>query len=290
MDSLYKIKKAKRLLDKADAVLIGAGAGLSASAGLQYSGKKFETDFKDFIRKYGFTDLYTSSFYPFETEEERWAYWAKHVYTIRYEPEALPLYKELFRLVADKNYFVITTNVDAQFRKAGFEPERLFEVQGDYGLNQCLHGCHDTLYDNEQLIRKMADNIQDCRIPSQWVPVCPKCGGRMEIHVRKDNCFVQDAAWYAAYDRYQEFIKGLKTRKSVVLLELGVGFNTPTIIRYPFELMTDCADNVNLIRINKSEPDNFFTGSRKNRILMAEDISLAVQGLAYPFYACASVG
>lgn len=270
------LNRAKQLIDRADTVLIGAGAGLSAAAGLRYSGPKFEHDFADFIRRYGITDLYSSSFYPFRTEEERWACWARHIQTIRYEPEALPLYRKLLELVSEKEYFVITTNVDGQFRKAGFSPERLFEVQGDYGLNQCQHGCHDILYNNESLVRRMVDATRDCRIPSQLVPVCPRCGGRMEVHVRKDEYFVQDAAWHAAHERYLQFVRSFRQRKSVVLLELGVGFNTPTIIRYPFELMAESYPNATLIRINKSETQNFFDCNERT-ILLAEDAEALIE-------------
>lgn len=265
------LKRAKELIDRANTVLIGAGAGLSAAAGLRYSGPKFEHDFADFIRRYGITDLYTSSFYPFRTEEERWACWARHIRTIRYEPEALPLYRKLLELVSGKDYFVITTNVDGQFRKAGFCPERLFEVQGDYGLNQCRHGCHDTLYPNESLVRHMVDATRNCRIPSRLVPVCPRCGGPMEVHVRKDEYFVQDAAWHASHERYLHFVRSFGGRKSVVLLELGVGFNTPTIIRYPFELMAESYKNVTLIRINKSETAPLFGNAGRRLLLLPED-------------------
>ncbi|MDO4163929.1 MAG: Sir2 silent information regulator family NAD-dependent deacetylase [Bacteroides sp.] len=273
MDYSHKIGRAKELIAHADAVLIGAGAGFSAAAGLHYSGPEFEHDFADFIRNYGITDLYTSSFYPFSTEEERWAYWARHIYTIRYKPEVLPLYQKLLQLVVDKDYFVITTNVDGQFRKAGFCPERLFEVQGDYGLNQCLCGCHDALYNNENLVRQMVATTHDCRIPSRLVPVCPRCGGRMEVHVRKDEYFVQDAAWHAAYKRYQQYVNNLETRKSVVLLELGVGFNTPTIIRYPFEIMAESYSNTTLIRINKSETTTFLDNNSR-MLLLAKDANV----------------
>lgn len=281
MNEKEKLVTTKQLIAQADAVLIGAGAGLSASAGLHYAGKAFEREFDDFIRRYGFTDLYTSGFYPFETEEERWAYWAKHIYMARYAPGALPLYKELLKLVAGKNYFVITTNVDAQFRQAGFSEERLFEVQGDYGLNQCQCGCHDTLYNNEALVKRMLTAIDHCRIPSQLVPVCPCCGGKMEVHVRKDEHFVQDAAWHAAYERYRHFVQTLEQCRSVLLLELGVGFNTPTIIRYPFEWIASCHHRATLVRINQSEATHFFIEScKKQTIAFHEDAAVLLSRLA----------
>lgn len=280
MNYIEKIKEIDKLICNADAVLIGAGAGLSASAGLAYSGIKFEQDFSEFIDKYGFTDLYTSSFYPFATETERWAYWAKHIYSVRYEPDALPLYGDLLKLVAGKDYFVITTNVDAQFRKSGFDPKRVFEVQGDYGINQCRCGCNDSLYSNENSVKSMISSIKNCNIPLELVPRCPYCGGYMDVHIRKDKYFIQDDAWYEAYERYQDFESNLTDRESVVLLELGVGFNTPTIIRYPFEIMADKYRNITLVRVNKMEHRSVFMRKNANSILVADDIKSVVTKLS----------
>ncbi len=257
-----RINKAKTLLNSAECVIIGGGAGLSAAAGLTYSGQRFTDNFAEYIQKYGMTDMYTSSFYPFRTQEEKWAYWSRHILVNRYLPPALPLYKTLFELVKDKDYFVLTTNVDYQFYKAGFSPDRIFAVQGDYGKIQCAKDCHDKLYDNEELIIKMNDEQKDCKVPSHLVPKCPVCGGDMEVNVRKDAFFVQDDAWYAANEKYEKFYDKA-CEKRTVLLELGVGFNTPTIIRFPFERMTYNCKGVHLIRINADYPEAISENAEK---------------------------
>lgn len=240
----------RHALDRAEYVVIGAGAGLSAAAGLEYSGRRFTDHFGDFIRRYGFTDLYTSSFYPFNTEEERWSHWARHIRQNRYDEASTELYRMLLHAVGRKEWFVITTNVDGQFEKAGFDRERIFAVQGDYAYLQCAEACHDKLYYNEALVREMTQNTKDCRIPASLVPRCPVCGGAMEVNLRKDDHFVQDAHWYESHERYQAFMQKA-CRRNTLLLELGVGYNTPTIIRFPFERMASQADNITLVRINR---------------------------------------
>lgn len=246
-----RIEEVRQILSESTGVLIGAGAGLSAAAGIDYSGPGFRKEFADFISRYGFTDLYTSSFYDFPSEEERWAYWAKHIDFARLEPDGLPLYRELFDLVVDKEYFVITTNVDGQFSKAGFSPDRLFEMQGDYAYIQCSRGCHPKRYYSGDLVRKMVASIKDCRIPSELVPSCPVCNGRMDINIRKDQYFIQDDLWHQQERRYKEVIGSLRDKRWV-LLEIGVGFNTPTIIRFPFEEFSRAA-KIPLVRINNKE-------------------------------------
>ena len=246
-----KIARVRALLRDADAVLIGAGAGLSTAAGIEYSGTRFTENFQDFIERYGMTDMYSSGFYPFETEEEKWAYWSRHIRMNRYDAPVGEPYRQLLELVRDKPYFVITTNVDAQFYKAGFDPRRIWAVQGDYGKLQCSRGCHDTLYDNHDLIMEMCEKQKDCRIPTELVPRCPRCGESMEINIRKDEYFVQDEQWYAERGRYMDFLEENK-RKKVVFLELGVGFNTPTIIRFPFEQMAANWPRATLVRIGRS--------------------------------------
>lgn len=243
------LQKAEKAILEAEYIVIGAGAGLSSAAGIHYSGPDFRNSFKDMIDRYGFSDLYTSSFYPFRSEEEKWAYWSRHIYYARFAPESLPLYKKLLELVQGKEYFVITTNVDGQFIKAGFPEEKVFEVQGDYGLMQCA-ACHPKRYSDESLVRQMVARQHDCRIPSELVPVCPVCGGPMEINVRKDGYFVEDERWHARDDDYYRFLEKAHGRK-LVLLEYGVGFNTPTIIRFPFERMTASFPNITLIHVNK---------------------------------------
>lgn len=244
------IVKIKEWLLKADAILIGAGAGLSDAAGIHYSGEKFEHDFKDFIKKYGIKDLYSSSFYPFNTEEEKWAYWAKHIYFSYYERKHTELYRELYELVKDKNYFVITTNTDGQFINNGFAKNRVFEVQGSYAKFQCSIPCHNKLYSNENQIKEMLVNIdEDLKIPTSLVPKCPICGKNMSVNLRCDETFVEDDYWHLSQKNYDDFIKS-NFNKNVLLLEFGVGFNTPGIIRFPFEEMTLRYSNFKLVRFN----------------------------------------
>ena len=249
-----RMKKAKKLLANADYILIGAGAGLSTAGGFEYSGEKFDKYFKDFGDKYGFKDMYSGGFYPYSTDEERWAYWSRYVYINRYlEQTPNKAYAALFDLVKNKDYFIITTNVDHQFQIAGFDKNKLFYTQGDYGLFQCSVPCHDKTYDNKELIEKMYFEQKDGKVPTELIPKCPVCGRNMEMNLRADDKFVQDAGWYEHARLYQEFLDKIKGKK-VVLLEIGVGYNTPVIIKYPFERMVFQNKNFNLIRINKDYP------------------------------------
>ena len=227
------IERLREALDTADAVLIGAGAGLSTSAGLTYSGERFERYFSDFYQKYGISDMYAGGFYPYDTLEEYWAWWSRHVFYNRYVDAPIPVYRELLALVKDKDYFVLTTNVDHQFQRAGFDKSRLFYTQGDYGLWQCSKACHNKTYDNEAEVRQMLAQQQDTKIPAELVPHCPVCGAPMTMNLRCDDTFVQDRGWYAASERYADFLSWHKQGK-VLYLELGVGNNTPVIIKYPF--------------------------------------------------------
>ena len=229
-DSLQRLKQEIRT---ADAVLIGAGAGLSSSAGFTYTGKRFTDTFADFISKYGFRDMYSGGFYPFETLEEHWAYWSRYIYINRYQDAPKDTYADLLALVQGKDYFVLTTNVDHCFQKAGFDKHRLFYTQGDYGLWQCSGPCHDKTYDNEAVIRKMVAEQKDMRVPSELVPRCPVCGAPMSMNLRADSTFVEDEGWHQAAARYQDFIRRHEGMR-VLYLELGVGMNTPGIIKYPF--------------------------------------------------------
>ena len=232
-----QITQASAYLKEADHVLIGAGAGLSAAAGLTYSGKRFQENFSDFIKKYGLQDMYSAGFYPFQTEEERWGYWCRHSYVNRIKPPALPLYQQLFDLVKEKDYFVLTTNVDHCFQKTGFDKQRLFYTQGDYGLWQCSRPCHQKTYDNETIVKKMVAEQKDRKIPSELIPRCPVCGAPMSMNLRADDTFVEDEGWHIAARRYEEYLQGHEGQH-ILFLELGVGGNTPVIIKYPFWRMT----------------------------------------------------
>ena len=251
-----KVKKINDIIKNADYILIGAGSGLSTSAGIEYFGKRFEDNFQEFIKKYHFTDMYTSSFYDFQSEEEKWAYWAKHMYINDIGIESTALYQQLFKLFKDKKYFIITTNVDEQFYKAGFEKDKIFATQGSYRYIQCRNACHNKLYDATDLVKKMIKETKDCKVPTNLIPKCPVCGEKMDVNLRKDAYFVQDDNWYKQDQKYGEFLEGIKNKK-VVLLELGVGFNTPGIIRIPFEQMTYQNQNWNLIRINRDNCATF---------------------------------
>lgn len=228
-----KLQRLQEALANADALVIGAGAGLSTSAGFTYAGERFERHFSDFSAKYGFQDMYSGGFYPFETLEEYWAYWSRYIFINRYENPPKPVYDDLRRLAEGKDYFVLTTNVDHCFQKAGFDKDRLFYTQGDYGLFQCSEPCHQKTYDNEKAVRRMVAEQKDMKIPSELIPRCPLCGRPMVPNLRCDNSFVQDEGWYQARDRYQDFLQKHQGQK-LVFLELGVGGNTPGIIKYPF--------------------------------------------------------
>ena len=265
-----KISQIKEKLTEADAIIIGAGAGLSTSAGFTYSGERFEKYFSDFRRKYNFSDMYSGGFYPYDTFEEYWAYWSRYIYINRYMDAPKSVYSDIYRLVKDKNYFVITTNVDHCFQKAGFDKKRLFYTQGDYGLFQCSKPCHQETYDNENIIREMVVSqgyeIDDkglvipdnrnirCAVSSELIPRCPKCGREMSMNLRADGTFVEDEGWHEAAHNYERFLQENKSSK-VVFIELGVGYNTPGIIEYPFWQYTYNWRNAFYICINKGQAE-----------------------------------
>ena len=249
-----RIWKARGLIDGAAAIVIGAGAGLSTAAGLDFGGERFEKNMAEFGKKYGYHDMYSGDFYPYRTKEEFWAFEAKAILLNRYDIPGLPLYQKIYRIVRDRNYFVITTNVDGQFVKSGFPEKKVFATQGDYSFFQCEKGCHKKLYYNEGTVREMVDRTADCRIPSELIPRCPVCGGMMKTNLRADRYFVEDEAWDKSCENYTKFITEIGLCK-VVYLEFGVGYNTPSIIRYPFEKLTYQNPNAHLIRFNLGFPD-----------------------------------
>lgn len=243
------MERLRQALDNADAVVIGAGAGLSTSAGFTYSGERFEQYFSDFIRKYGFQDMYSGGFYPFSTQEEHWAYWSRYIWINRYLDPPKPVYDTLLELVRGKDYFVITTNVDHCFQKAGFDKKRLFYTQGDYGLLQCSEPCCQETWDNEEIIRQMVKQQEGMAIPSNLLPRCKHCGKPLTMNLRADDRFVEDAGWHRASKRYGEFLCRHQTGR-VLYLELGVGYNTPVIIKYPFWQMTKSNPQATYANIN----------------------------------------
>lgn len=263
-----KISRLRHALETADAVVIGAGAGLSTSAGLDYSGKRFEQYFGDFQKKYGIRDMYSGGFYPFASLEEHWAWWSRQIMLNRYGQAPKPVYEDLLGLVNEKDYFVLTTNVDHKFQLAGFDKKRLFYTQGDYGLWQCSKPCHQETYDNQENVRQMveaqgfcvtengmelpAGTVPQMAVPAELVPYCPKCGEPMTMNLRCDDTFVQDDGWYIADNRYEDFLRRHKGAK-ILFLELGVGGNTPVIIKYPFWKMTYQNPKATYTCVNLSE-------------------------------------
>lgn len=232
-----QVERLRHTLDTADAVIVGAGAGLSTAAGLSYSGARFEDNFADFRAAFGIRDMYAGGFYPFPDPETYWGWWSRHIYLNRYAPAPGTPYRDLRKLLGDRDFFVLTTNVDHQFQLAGFPRKRLFYMQGDYGLFQCSVPCTQETYDNEEQVRAMLKQQQGMRIPSALVPHCPRCGASMTVNLRVDDTFVEDAGWHAAQQRYAAFVQEHENAR-MLYLELGVGANTPGIVKYPFWQMT----------------------------------------------------
>ena len=278
MNAYYQtIETIQDKIKHADAVIIGAGAGLSTAAGYTYSGERFDRYFSDFKEKYGFDNMYYGGFYPYKSFEEFWAFWARYIYINRYMPIPENTYELLLDAVKEKDYFVLTTNVDHCFQRSGFDKERLFYTQGDYGLFQCSVPCHNKTYDNEEIIRQMYEREKDMKIPTDLIPKCPVCGKPMTMNLRSDDKFVEDEGWLDAYRRYTEFTAAHE-RGNVVYLELGVGYNTPVIIKYPFWKMTAKNPDSTYICINAEEgavPDEI-----KNQSIVLEcDIHKALCNL-----------
>ena len=247
-----EIEKLRYELASADAVIIGAGAGLSTAAGFAYSGERFEKYFADFIAKYGFRNMYEGGFYHFESLEEFWAYWSRYICINRFADVDNGTYRRLFELVRDRDYFVITTNVDHRFQKAGFDKQRLFYTQGDYGLFQCSKPCCRETWDNEAAIVKMLDSQKNMRIPTALIPRCPRCGRPVTMNLRCDDGFVEDSGWHKAAQRYTSYLHSHKGQR-ILFLELGVGMNTPSIIKFPFQRMTRQGPNAFYVCLNYGE-------------------------------------
>lgn len=271
------IKKLRAALDDADAVIIGAGAGLSTAAGFTYSGERFERYFSDFGRRYGFSDMYSGGFYPFESDEEHWAYWSRYILINRYMDAPKPVYQQLLQFVRDKDYFVITTNVDHCFQKAGFDKKRLFYTQGDYGLFQCSEPCCQETFDNEQIVRRMVERQRNMKVPTELLPKCPHCGKPMTMNLRADDKFVEDEGWHEAAERYSNFLRTREGQR-ILMMELGVGYNTPIIIKYPFWQMAARNPNATYCCINKGEaivPSEI----QRQSILLDSDIGAVLASL-----------
>lgn len=253
---IMNIKNSLKILNdkinKADAVVIGVGAGLSTAAGFTYDGERFKKYFGDFIDKYGFCDMYSGGFYPFENLREHWAYWSRYIYINRYMDNGNETYGNLKKLMENKNIQVITTNVDHLFQKNGFDKKYLFYTQGDYGLFQCSTPCHNKTYANEKQIKQMVDTQENMKVPSDLIPHCPVCNAPMSMNLRADNTFVEDKGWKMAAKRYKNFLDSNKDKR-VLFLELGVGYNTPSIIKFPFWQMTNNFKDAFYICINDKD-------------------------------------
>ena len=272
-----QIVRLKNMLEQVDAVVVGAGAGLSTSAGYVYDGQRFQQYFSDFEKVYGFHDMYSGGFYPYHTLEEYWAYWSRYIYCNRYIDPPKATYQDLLELVKDKDYFVLTTNVDHCFQKAGFDKKRLFYTQGDYGLFQCSEPCCKETFDNRDVVFQMLKQQKDMRIPSALLPVCPHCGKPLTMNLRSDDRFVEDEGWQMAAERYADFLRSRKKLR-VMFLELGVGYNTPVIIKYPFWQMTAQNPQSIYVCINDGEalcPEEI----QEQSICINGDIGLALQQL-----------
>ena len=272
-----QIEMIQEAIETIDAVVIGAGADLSTSAGFVYNGDRFRRYFSDFEAKYGFHDMYTGGFYPYSTPEEYWAYWSRYIYVNRYMDATKPVYDRLFALVKDKDYFVITTNVDHCFQKAGFDKKRLFYTQGDYGLFQCSEPCCKETFENEAIIRRMVEQQKEMQIPPELLPVRPHCGKPLTVNLRADNKFVEDEGWHKAAQRYEQFIRRHQNLR-ILFLELGVGYNTPAIIKYPFWKMTAENPKATYVCVNFGEaigPDKIASQS----IYLNYDIGMVLEDL-----------
>ena len=272
------MERLKAALQDCDAVVIGAGSGLSTAAGFTYTGERFEQHFSDFAQKYGIQDMYSGGFYPFPTQEEFWAYWSRYIYINRYMDAPEPVYNDLLKLVQDKDYFVITTNVDHCFQKAGFDKKRLFYTQGDYGLFQCSEPCCQETFDNEAVIREMVKRQKNMKVPTELLPTCPHCGKPMTMNLRCDDTFVEDEGWHRAAERYENFLRTREGQK-ILFLELGVGYNTPVIIKYPFWQMTAKNPKAIYACINQGQavcPQEI----KKQSICMDADIGQVLQSLS----------
>ena len=262
------LERLQTALRDCDAVVIGAGAGLSTSAGFVYTDERFKKYFSDFAEKYDIKDMYSGGFYPFATPEEHWAYWSRYIYINRYMDAPKPVYDDILKLVQNRDYFVITTNVDHCFQKAGFDKKRLFYTQGDYGLFQCSEPCCQETFDNESVIRQMIERQEDMKILTELLPVCPHCGKPLTMNLRSDDTFVEDEGWHRATERYEKFLRTREGQK-ILFLELGVGYNTPVIIKYPFWQMTAKNPNATYACINQEQA--FAPEEIANRMIVVND-------------------
>ena len=258
------IKKVISYISNSKAIIIGAGAGLSTSAGFYLSGERFDKYFFDFKKKYNIQDMYSGSFYPYSKKSEYWAFMSRNIYLNRFAPMPKNTFNILYKIFKDKNYFILTTNVDHLFQKAGFDKNKIYYMQGDMGLLQCKHPCHLKNYDNYDIIKNMllvqgfnfdekgelfANSNIKSEISENLIPKCPKCGGEMDFNLRIGKNFVQDEGWYKHQTLYTNFIDKYKN-DDILYIELCVGYNTPSIIKYNFWNKVYENKNAKFISIN----------------------------------------
>lgn len=272
-----ELERLSNALEEADAVIIGAGAGMSTSAGLSFGGKRYTENFGDFIEKYGITDMYSGCFHEFESREERWAFRSRIAWLNRFSEIPKDTLQKLLHLVEDKDYFVLTTNVDHSFIKAGFPKEKQCYTQGDFGLFRCSVPCHAETYDNEEIIRAMHEQERDMKVPTELIPHCPKCGAEMDFNLFWDETFVRDRGWHIAHDRYERYVR-LHEAGRVICFELGVGYNSPGVIKFPFRQMTARNPRATYVSVNLDTPS--FPESLESRsIIISEDIDRVLTDL-----------
>ena len=243
-DVLSKIKNA-------DSVLIGASNGLAISGGTNIFAEdsSFIEHFGDFRKKYGFRSILQGAFYPYPSEEEKWAFFSRMYAYFLNNKEASPVMKNLYELVKDKNYFVVTSNTDSHFTLTGFPKERLFELEGNSRYLQCSHGCHHQIYQADEILSEMARNQENGKVPSNLIPKCLECGGPMQVHVEVDRNFLKGEEWQTSFQAYKDFIEKAYGKK-LVLLELGVGARNQ-LIKAPFMNLTSAEENATYITLNK---------------------------------------
>ncbi len=248
-----EIERLSEAIQTADAIIVGAGSGLSTSAGFDYGGERLKKYFGDFVEKYGMRDMYTGCFADFENREERWAYWSRWAWIHRYNPLPKDTLEVLHQLLEEKDYFVLTTNIDHTFQRAGFEKEKLCYTQGDFGLFQCSRPCHYDTYDNYEILKAMHEQEKDMKVPTELIPHCPKCGAEMDFNLYWDDTFVRDEGWHIAHDRYEKYLYHHRHGK-ILYLELGVGFNSPGVIKIPFWQMAAENEDAIFASVNLSNP------------------------------------
>ncbi|MGN0267042.1 MAG: SIR2 family NAD-dependent protein deacylase [Lachnospiraceae bacterium] len=264
-----EINKLKDQIRKADAVIVGAGSGLSTSAGYDFGGERLKKHFGDFVEKYGMTNMYTGCFANFASREERWAYWSRWAWINRYEPIPKDTHKKLLQLLAGKDYFVLTTNIDHTFQRSGFPKERLCYTQGDFGLFQCSKPCHTDTYDNKEVLQQMQAQEQNMRIPTELIPLCPRCGAEMDFNLFWDDTFVRDKGWHIAHNRYIYYLEQHQKGK-ILYLELGVGFNSPGVIKMPFWNMAAQNPDSVFASVNLTLPCYPLTLQKRSIVLQAD--------------------